>query len=186
MIEILRGLNYVHNATTPSGRALGIVHRDVTPSNVYINTAGGVKLGDFGVAKLVGVEGWTMTGSLKGKLGYLAPEQIEGVPPSQTIDLWAASVIFFELLSGQRAFTGSAELEVMLRIKKAKLPKLRKLNKSAPKELEKILLKALHRKPHKRFSSAGAMLAELEAFRQRAGRVLEPPQLITELSTMLA
>lgn len=186
MLELLKGLDYVHNATTPSGRPLGVVHRDVTPSNVYINTQGAVKLGDFGVAKLIGVEGWTMAGSLKGKLGYLAPEQIAGEQPSQTIDLWAACVIFYELLAGQRAFTGNVELDVMLRIKAGKLPRLRKVNKQAPKLLEKFLKKALHRKPHKRFATAKELLQELEHYRANHGRQLTPEQLIAELSQSLA
>lgn len=185
LIEILRGLDYVHNAKTPTGRELGIVHRDVTPSNVYISTNGGIKLGDFGVAKLVGVEGWTMAGSLKGKLGYLAPEQISGEPPAQSIDLWAASVIFYEMLAGDRAFTGDVELDVMLRIKAGKVLRLRKVNKNAPKPLEKILKKALHKKPSKRFPNAGEMLKAIEAYREQFGRTLTPPQLIQELMEML-
>ncbi|MEO0812188.1 MAG: serine/threonine-protein kinase, partial [Myxococcota bacterium] len=81
-IEMLKGLQYAHEAKAPSGRKLGIVHRDVTPSNIYISSTGALKLGDFGVAKLIGMEGWTMAGSLKGKLGYLSPEQVAGEPPS--------------------------------------------------------------------------------------------------------
>lgn len=186
MLEILRGLDYVHNAKTPSGRDLGIVHRDVTPSNIYVSSSGGIKLGDFGVAKLIGVEGWTMAGSLKGKLGYLAPEQIAGDPPSQSIDLWAAGCIFYEMLAGQRAFTGDVELEVMLRIKAAKVARLRKVNKLAAKPLEKFLCKALHKKPKKRFPTAAIMIKELEELASKSGRILTPQELIGQLTTALA
>ena len=184
-LAILRGLDYVHNAKMPSGRPLGIVHRDVTPSNIYVNTAGGIKIGDFGVAKLMGVEGWTMAGSLKGKLGYLAPEQINGEPPAQSIDLWAAAVIFYELLSGQRAFTGDVELDIMLRIRGGKLPALRKVNPAAPKELEKFLKRALHRKPKKRFATAAEMATELEAYQAVNGGPLSDAQLIEQLTAAL-
>jgi len=165
--EVLRGLDYVHRAKTPSGRELGIVHRDVTPSNIYVSITGAVKLGDFGVAKLVGFEGWTMAGSIKGKLGYLSPEQVAGQPPAQSIDLWAAALILFELVAGRRVFVGENELDVMLRIRSAKVPTLRKLNKAAPKSLQKVLERALHKKERKRFASAGEMLAALDDVRRR-------------------
>ncbi len=186
MAEVLRGLDYVHQAATPSGRKLGIVHRDVTPSNVYVSSNGNVKLGDFGVAKLIGVEGWTMAGSIKGKLGYLSPEQVGGQPPGPSIDLWAAAVILFELLSGERLFVGENELEVMLRIKAAKAPKLRKVNKLAPKPLEKIMKRALHKKEKKRFPSAAEFLAALEEYRQKSGKTYTPQQLVSYLTSQLA
>jgi len=175
----------VHRAKTPSGRELGIVHRDVTPSNVYIAATGHVKLGDFGVAKLVAVEGWTMAGSVKGKLGYLSPEQIGGQPPSQSIDLWAAAVILWELAAGQRLFVGDNELDVMLRIKDAKVPALRKANKEAPKGLERVLERALHRKPHKRFPDAASFLAEVEAFQMTATVAFAPEMLVQYITTTL-
>ncbi len=184
--EVLRGLDYVHEAKTQTGRPLGIVHRDVTPSNIYVSSVGEVKLGDFGVAKLVGVEGWTMAGSIKGKLGYLSPEQITGQPPSRSIDLWAAAVILFELLAGERLFVGDNELEVMLRIKAAKVPKLRKINKLAPKPLEKILLRALHKKEKKRFPTAHDFLAELDAYQRKYGRTYAPQELVSYLTRTLA
>lgn len=186
VLQILAGLDYVHSAKTPSGRELGIVHRDVTPSNVYVSSSGNVKLGDFGVAKLVGVEGWTMAGSIKGKLGYLSPEQIAGQPPSQSIDLWSAAVIFFEMLSGERLFVGENELDVMLRIKAAKAPKLRKINKNAPKQLEKILLRALHKKERKRFVKAADFANELLQYRAKYGRTYTETDMVRYLSQTLS
>ncbi len=186
IMEVLRGLEYVHGAKTPSGRQLGIVHRDVTPSNVFITSAGGVKLGDFGVAKLVGVESWTMAGSIKGKLGYLSPEQIAGEPPTQDIDLWAAAIILFELLAGERAFVGDNELEVMLRIKAAKVRSLRKVNKAAAKGLEKILERALHKKQRKRFTNAGEFQKALGEYQSKHGRACTPAEVVAHLTQSLA
>jgi eukaryotic-like serine/threonine-protein kinase len=186
MIEMLKGLAYVHKAQTPSGRLLGIVHRDVTPSNVYVSVTGDVKLGDFGVAKLVGVEGWTMAGSVKGKLGYLSPEQMAGQPPAPSIDLWSASVILWELLSGTRCFVGENELEVMLRIKSAKVPNIKKVNKEVPRPLRKILDKMLHKKERKRFPDADSMRVALEEFRAKYGKVVTQQELVQYLVQTLS
>lgn len=186
MTAVLRGLDYAHNAKTPSGRELGLVHRDVTPSNIFVTSRGDVKLGDFGVAKLVGVESWTMAGSIKGKLGYLSPEQIAGESPSQSIDLWAAAVILFELLTGERLFGGENELDIMLRIKNAKVPKLRKMSKAAPKQVEKILKRALHKKERKRFQTAADLASALEAYQKKNGREYTPQTLVGYLTETLA
>lgn len=184
--EMLKGLGYVHGAKTPSGRDLGIVHRDVTPSNIYVSSTGQVKLGDFGVAKLVGVEGWTMAGSIKGKLGYLSPEQIAGDPPSQSIDLWATAIILYELLCNGRAFTGANELDIMLRIKGAKVAKLRKVHKGAPKALEKILQCALHKKEKKRYQSADEFIGGLDAYQEKDGKQYTPESLVQYIGQALA
>ncbi|MBN1961121.1 MAG: serine/threonine protein kinase [Deltaproteobacteria bacterium] len=186
MAHVLRGLEYVHQAVTPNGRPLGIVHRDVTPSNIFISAEGEVKLGDFGVAKLIAIEGWTIQGSIKGKLGYLSPEQIRGQLPNQSIDLWSTAVILFELLTGERLFTGDNELQVMLRIRDAKIPALRKRRRDAPKPLEKILKRALHRKERKRFATAADFVNELDKYINKYGHNYTPKELISYLSSILA
>jgi len=185
IFEVVKGLGYVHTAKTTAGRELGIVHRDVTPSNIFISSTGQVKLGDFGVAKLMGVERWTMSGSIKGKLGYLSPEQITGTNISQTIDLWAAAVILFEFVAGERLFVGENELDIMLRIRSAKIPSLRKINKSAPKVLQKILEKSLHKKEHKRFTTAQDFLDVLDDFLQAQANVVTPHALVQYLVSKL-
>ena len=164
MIPVLRALAYAHNTCSKSGKHLGIVHRDVTPSNLFISLNGEIKLGDFGVAKLLGIERWTMMGSLKGKLRYLSPEQVVGNPPEPSFDLWAASISLYELLAGHKVFLGENELETMLQIKGVKIPKLRKVNKEIPKELGAIIQKSLHKKPSKRYPTAIELLEELESF----------------------
>jgi serine/threonine protein kinase len=172
--KVLEVLEYLHDAKFPSGRLIGIIHRDVTPSNIYITFSGEVKLGDFGVAKLVGVDSWTMAGSIKGKIGYLAPEQVSGAPQDQAVDRYAAAIMLWELLCGTRCFVGENELEIMLKIRDAKVRKPRSINKDVPRRLQAIVMKALKKKTQCRFKSSREFAEALYDYRDRLGnRVLD-------------
>lgn len=182
--EILTGLAYVHDFKTPSGRNLGIVHRDITPSNIWIGRDGAIKLGDFGVAKLVGVESWTVAGSLKGKLGYFAPEQIAGEPITQTIDSYSAAIILYELCTGQQCFTGKTELEIMLAIKNADVVKPRKHRADLPGDVQDVILRALHRKPHKRYANAAEFCAAIERLITKVSRPITATELVAYIKAL--
>jgi serine/threonine-protein kinase len=172
--RVLDVLQYIHTAKLPSGRDLGLIHRDVTPSNIYLTYDGRVKLGDFGVAKLLATEGWTQAGSIKGKLGYLAPEQCAGKPPDQGIDRYSAAIILYELLVGQRCYTGENELDIMLKIRDAKYVKPRALKTEVTRPLQRIVRKALRKWPSWRFKDAGHFRDTLVDYRDRYGqRVLD-------------
>jgi len=183
--EVLRGLDYIHNAKAQSGRPLGIVHRDITPSNVFISSAGEVKIGDFGVAKLSGIEGWTMVGSMKGKLRYLSPEQIAGTTPTAAFDLWATAVSFYELLSGEKPFAAATELDIMVNIKSAKLPALAKFNPLVDRKLNKIAMRALQRKESKRYANAAQWLSDLEKYADKHGHIMTGARLLTAMREAL-
>lgn len=172
--RVLEVLHYVHNAKSKTGRDLGLVHRDVTPSNVYVTYEGQVKLGDFGVAKMVGMDSWTMAGSIKGKIGYLAPEQLLGKPPSSTIDRYAAAILLYELLTAKPCFVGDSELDVMLKIRDAKIIKPRKVRPDISRRVQRIVMKALRKWPYFRYKTSGEFQKALEDYRDHYGhRVLD-------------
>ena len=111
--ELLRGLAYVHEATDETGPSLRIVHRDVNPPNVLLEHGGRVRLGDFGIARSSGRETRTQTGVIKGKLRYLAPEQVTGSHLDARTDVYAAGLVLWELLAGEPHLLGEGEIELM-------------------------------------------------------------------------
>ena len=126
-----------------------------------------------------------VTESLKASWGTYRLSNFRGEAPSQAIDLWACGIILFELLSGERVFTGENELDVMLRIRSAKVPALRKIKKDVPKELEKILEQALHKKEKKRFADAATFLDNLQRYQNKNGRAYAPAELVQSLTQAL-
>lgn len=161
--EILEGLHSLHEAEGQSGRTLGLIHRDVTPQNIFLSFDGRVILGDFGVA-LIQAYGDVDPGLVLGKLGYLAPEMVVMEEVDRRADVFAAGVVLFELLTGTRLFDGDDEEAVMGDIAEARVPRPRKVRPSISKGLEGVLLKALSRRPKDRFESAEEMLYALEPY----------------------
>ncbi len=163
-MEMLKGLDFAHRAKDPFGEDLSIVHRDVSPSNVLISYAGDVKIGDFGVAKATMQRTMTESGTLKGKVGYMSPEQVMGERLDARSDVFAAGIVFFEALSMSRLFTGSSDLNVMLKVRDADI--MENLAKAGPlpSELVQIVHKALARHREERYQSAGEFYQALMDF----------------------
>jgi serine/threonine-protein kinase len=164
--EVLAALTAVHVAHDPNGQPLGIIHRDVTPSNVYLSASGQVKLGDFGIARSATRATMRSGGAamLKGKFAYLAPEQIAGDPFDHRADLFSAAVVLTEMLLGQPLFSGSGQLAVLLAIRDCRIEPLREARGTMPPGLYEVLLKALARDPNARFPSAAALSSALAPF----------------------
>lgn len=161
--EVLEGLEAIHQAESRNGTKLGLVHRDVTPHNVFISFDGRVILGDLGIAHIQAY-GETEMGVAVGKLGYLSPEQAVGEPLDGRSDLFAVAVILFELLTGTRLYEGEVEQAVLGDIAEAKAPKLRKLKPTLARDLEGLVSRALQRKPKDRFQTAEELVLALEPF----------------------
>ncbi|MCK6545538.1 serine/threonine protein kinase [Myxococcota bacterium] len=113
VIEVLEGLAYVHELTDADGRRRNVVHRDVSPSNVFVSNLGEIKLGDFGIAKDATVQSMTETGQLKGKVPYMSPEQLNGAPLDERTDVFSAAVVLWECLAQARLFGGRSDLTAM-------------------------------------------------------------------------
>lgn len=161
--EVLKGLMYAHDLCDGDGNRLALLHRDLNPANVFLSYDGRVKLGDFGVASIAAgrVE---KSRELAGKVGYFAPEQLDGEDVDQRADLFALGVMMFEILCGERLFDGEDMDQVLKQNRKAKIPKPSKLNAEILEGLEAVMLKALERKPADRFPNARAMYAALRPF----------------------
>jgi eukaryotic-like serine/threonine-protein kinase len=172
--KVAAALGAVHSARGADGEPLLIVHRDVTPSNVYLSIEGDVKLGDFGIARVSErVRPPSATVGLKGKFGYLSPEQVAGEPFDHRADLFALAAILGELLIGERVFPGGGQLAVLLAIRDVNIEPLRSRAASLPPALLPVLEKALAREPSDRYPDATAFADALLAFEQPDAASLE-------------
>ncbi|MEM1418497.1 MAG: serine/threonine-protein kinase, partial [Myxococcota bacterium] len=178
--ELLRGLEAVHGARDEAGRPLDIVHRDVSPSNVLLSTEGAVKLGDFGIAKATLREERSRASlGAKGKIGYLAPEQVTGERPDQRADVFSAAVILAELLLGRPLFGCGSELAILLAIRDANVQPFLALELEAG--LKAAVAAALAKDPAGRPASARAFMEALAPFQREAA-----PALRLELAGLVA
>ncbi|MBI5545105.1 MAG: serine/threonine protein kinase [Deltaproteobacteria bacterium] len=154
VVTLLEALGYAHSAPAPSGKPLGIVHCDISPSNLFVSRVGEVKLGDFGIARVKSRDS-DASPKIWGKPYYLSPEILEGqVDPAA--DLWAAAASLYELLCNQRPFSGADPEEVMAAIRKAEPRRVRALRPEVSEALEDVVLRALARDRAARFPDAVA------------------------------
>lgn len=165
--EMLAGLHAVHEAVDESGARLGVVHRDVSPSNVLLSIHGEVKLGDLGIARSRLREKFPTTAAserTKGKLGYLAPEQVRGVESDRRADIFSAGVVIAELLMGRPLFAGGSELAVLLAIRDSKVHPFIEFSSQLPEGLGDLIAEALAQKPARRHATAELLSARLMPF----------------------
>jgi TonB family protein len=161
--RVASALEYAHRKRDFEDREMGLVHRDVSPQNVLLTPEGDVKLCDFGIAKAVSKAGQTQMGALKGKLQYMSPEQAWGRPVDARSDLFSLGAVLFEMVTGERLFTGESEISVLESVRQGLTRTPRQLDPSIPREVDEIVARALQIEPKDRFQSAGEMKQALES-----------------------
>lgn len=160
-VGMARGLDYAHNLLSTDGRALNLVNRDVSPSNVRIAYTGHVKLIDFGIAQAL-MKFTSEIGVLKGKFSYMSPEQIRGMPVDLRTDIFSTGIILHEMLTTEKLFRGDTEFALMERVRKAEVAPPSKYNRRVSPELDRIVLKALARDVKDRYQNASELHTDLK------------------------
>src|SRR5579859_484207 len=167
--DVLHGLHAAHEARGEDGYPLRVVHRDVSPQNVLVGADGIARVVDFGIAKAVGMAPVTRDGQLRGKVPYMAPEQLARRAIDRRVDVWAAGVVLWEALAGKRLFAAEDDQSLMGHVLEDVIAPPSEVNPAVPPELDAITLRALERDPDRRFPDARAMATALEAAATRAG-----------------
>jgi serine/threonine protein kinase len=182
--QVGHGLDHAHGQKDASGALIGVVHRDVTPSNIMLLSEGGVKILDFGIA----VGGYsphrekTREGMVRGKLSYLSPEQVRCEKVDGRADIFALGIVLWEMLTGTRLFAAMSEFETMRNVLELPVPPPSTMKAAVPPALDRIVAKALMRDRQLRYQTAGEMASDLEAFLEAApfsSRAV--PKLLSEL-----
>ncbi|MFO0663647.1 MAG: serine/threonine-protein kinase [Polyangiaceae bacterium] len=163
-IEICKGLSYAHEVVDSNGQHLELVHRDMSPPNVLITKYGEVKIVDFGLAKASSQLEKSEPGIIKGKFAYLSPEAAMGQEVDPRTDIFAVGIILWELLTGQRLFLGDTDFQTVKKVQQAIVPPVSQINPKVPKELERIVNKALAKDPNARYQTARELAQDLTKF----------------------
>jgi serine/threonine protein kinase len=172
--RVAEGLHYAHELRDQQGRPLGIVHRDINPSNLFVTWDGTIKIIDFGLAKAANRASRTATGIIKGKVAYMSPEQAGGEPVDQRTDVFALAVTLWELACDRRLFSGDDDMHTLERVRAARVPDPTRLVAGFPPGLWAALAPALARDPRERTPTAADLGRALEAL---AGPAASAPAL---------
>jgi len=187
LAEACEGLAYAHEFCDPAtGRPLELVHRDISLDNILVSREGTVKVVDFGIAKAVGQVHWTKTGVVKGKLSYMAPEQLRGLALDRRVDVYALGIVLYELLTGRKPFDATQEASIARAILFEPLIPAEKRRPDLPKALQGILKRALARDRNQRYPDCRELQADLEAFLRSRGKPMGSSRLARFVSRLTA
>jgi len=171
VMQVCEGLDYAHNKRDGQGRELHLIHRDISPQNVLIGYEGEIKLIDFGIAKAAGKASKTQAGILKGKFGYMSPEQVRGLPIDRRSDVFAVGIVLYELLTSERLFVGESDFSTLEKVRNVEILPPSSYNRKIPAELERIAMKALAKDPEDRYQNAIDLHDDLQAFLYSVGEI---------------
>jgi hypothetical protein len=180
------GLHAAHELHDAHGRPLEVVHRDVSPDNILVSYDGAVKVADFGVARARDNVHTSLAGAVKGKYGYMAPEQALGYRVDRRADVFSLGVVLFEMTTGRRLFKRPTEAQVLRAVLRCRVPPPSHQAPDYPRALERLVLKALHRNPNSRFQTALAFHQALGAYLLECGESLVPATLGETMTTLFA
>jgi serine/threonine protein kinase len=166
ILQICKGLDYSHAKRDEKGKALNIVHRDISPQNMLISYQGEVKISDFGISKARSEPSLTQAGVVKGKLAYLSPEQALGESIDEQVDIYALGLVFYETLTGKRVYNFDSDVEAIRTIPKKVIEPLINSMPDLPEEINRIVMKCLEKDKDKRYPNASALYNDLQACRK--------------------
>ncbi|RZV49710.1 MAG: serine/threonine protein kinase, partial [Deltaproteobacteria bacterium] len=176
-VEALKGLDYAHRRVDSNDRSLGVVHRDVSPGNILVSWEGEVKVADFGIAKSALRSRETTGEQVKGKLPYIAPEQLRQSGVDRRTDIYSLGAVMYEALTDRWLVDANDSEEAIRDILRGRFPKPREINPEIPEAVEAIVLRALSTDPSARYPSAAAMRQELERYALSDGYLLSSTDL---------
>ncbi|MCX7944498.1 MAG: PEGA domain-containing protein [Deltaproteobacteria bacterium] len=186
IIQVCEGLDYAHRKKDSMGRDLNIVHRDVSPQNILVSYEGDVKVIDFGIAKAANKASKTQAGILKGKFGYMSPEQVRGLPLDRRSDIFSLGIIFYEILTGERLFVGESDFSTLEKVRNVEIMPPTAYNRNIPESLEKIILKALAKDADDRYQFASEMAEDIQRFMISQGILFTRKDLSNFMKTLFA
>ncbi|AUX41934.1 uncharacterized protein SOCE26_033590 [Sorangium cellulosum] len=168
--DALAGLHYAHELMDFNGQPLHVVHRDISPHNIFVTYDGQAKVVDFGIAKWATRDADTSTGVVKGKIRYMAPEQALATMVDRRADIFSMGLIFWELVVGERFWGELSDVQILQRLTFGEIPQLRERWPAAPDQLERICSRALAMAPEDRYATAAQMREDIEAYITTMGR----------------
>lgn len=175
--EAAKGLHYAHELADESGHELNVVHRDISPQNIFVTVHGTIKVLDFGIALARSRLVKTKDGVMKGKVAYISPERIVGQSSDRSVDIFSLGVVLWELSIGKRLFKRGSDVATLMAIVNGEVPRPTQMNAEYPPELEAIVLRALAHDSTERYPTCRALQEDLSAFMGSAGYVVTPHRL---------
>jgi eukaryotic-like serine/threonine-protein kinase len=181
--SVAAGLHYTHERTGADGQLLGIVHRDVSPHNVFLTYDGSVKVVDFGIAKESRQSSRTRTGTLKGKAAYMAPEHAMGQPLDRRSDVFCIGILLWEMTTGRSLYRRRSELATLKAVTEIDAPRPSRMISDYPRDLEKLVMKTLARSPDHRWATAGELIEAIDEIARRRRYTLGPETISKLMAT---